>query len=196
MRKATRLGSLPKSGFSAACRVAALQRVSCVRKRTNVSTLAERFWSKVLIIDDADSCWLWQAGSFGVERYGAFWTGERNEGAHIVSYKLKNGPVPDGLFVLHKCDNPPCVRPSHLYVGTPQQNMTDKSNRGRTPLGEAHILSKLTSDDVLRIRETCQAGQSQRSVARKFGIGQTQVWRIVNGESWTHLPEVKVVSCL
>lgn len=83
----------------------------------------ETFWSKV---DKTGECWVWVAGRF-VTGYGAY----RNQGAHRVSWGLMNGPIPAGLFVLHRCDNPPCVRPDHLFLGTHTDNMHDKVAKGR-----------------------------------------------------------------
>ena len=99
-------------------------------ERTLHITLAERFQSKYEI-DDATGCWNWTAGRF--ERgYGAFAYGRKRPGyAHRFSYELHCGPVPDGMVVMHKCDNKKCVNPDHLQVGTQKENINDSVNKGR-----------------------------------------------------------------
>ena len=85
----------------------------------------ERFWSKVDIKDD-DSCWMWTAAKLVNFGYGAFGVrGSVVERAHRMSYYLVKGDIPKGLHVLHKCDNPPCCNPSHLFLGTDQDNVDD-----------------------------------------------------------------------
>ena len=95
----------------------------------------ELFWSHVA---KSDGCWLWTAG---LNRgYGAFAVHRKDIGAHRYSWMLENGPIPDGLFVLHRCDNPPCVRPDHLFIGTQLDNMLDKMSKGRGYEGDRHYL--------------------------------------------------------
>ena len=97
-----------------------------------MAPLEDRFWSKVL---KTESCWLWKGATQGTG-YGRIARGKRNEFpkpelAHRMSWELHNGPIPKGLIVLHRCDNPPCVKPSHLFVGTPKDNSDDKCSKGR-----------------------------------------------------------------
>ncbi len=90
--------------------------------------LAERFWSKVV---RGEGCWIW-AASVDDHGYGRFGIGRlRIEPAHRVAWMVANGPIPDGLSVLHRCDNPPCVRPDHLFLGTQRDNMRDMIAKGR-----------------------------------------------------------------
>lgn len=89
--------------------------------------IEERFWKKV---KKTDSCWIWIGAKFAIG-YGAIFTGKKVNGhkrpvsAHRFSYELKNGPIPNNFFILHKCDNPPCVNPDHLWAGTQRQNLID-----------------------------------------------------------------------
>lgn len=102
-------------------------------------TRSQKFWSKVKIVNDEDSCWEWQAG-LNTNGYGQFnlcKDGKRlNMGAHRFSYELANGPIPKGILVCHKCDNPKCVRPKHLFPGTYQDNMDDMVRKKR------HLISR------------------------------------------------------
>lgn len=86
----------------------------------------ERFWQKV---EKTDTCWLWR-GSKNTTGYGQLRT-DRLEKAHRISWEIHNGPIPDGLAVLHACDNPPCVNPSHLWLGTQADNARDRQAKGR-----------------------------------------------------------------
>jgi hypothetical protein len=93
-------------------------------------SLEERFWSKV---DRSGECWMWVA-SLASTGYGQFYDKPRRRtpiGAHRVAWELANGPIPAGLQVLHRCDNPPCVRPDHLFIGTVSDNMRDMYAKGR-----------------------------------------------------------------
>lgn len=95
----------------------------------------KRFWERVR---KSDACWVWVRGCFaGKYSYGAFRAAGKLRKAHRVSWELANGrPIPPGLMVCHRCDNPPCVRPEHLFLGTNQDNQRDASAKGRSPFGE------------------------------------------------------------
>lgn len=100
-----------------------------------------------------------------------------------------NGPIPDGLHVLHHCDNPPCVNPAHLFLGTNADNVADKTakGRGRGGRGEAHRNAKLTADQVREIRELAASGLTQREIAARYGVRHTAIGKILRGERWGHL---------
>lgn len=155
-------------------------------------TLEERFWPKVSIAG-ADECWEWQAArdDFG---YGRF--GRRSLRAHRMSYAMAHGEIPDGLCVLHRCDNPPCVNPAHLFLGTRQDNAADMNKKRRhwvysgkvvVPRGERHPKTTLTTRQVKAIRRRYANGETQVALAAKFGVTQQSVSDIVRRRVWTHV---------
>lgn len=110
--------------------------------------------------------------------------------AHRAAWTLTNGPIPDGMIVCHHCDNPPCVRPDHLFLGFDLDNAADRvaknrSSRMVTHWGETSPKAKLTAAQVEEIRARYAAGRvTQRELGEEFGVGQTQVGRIVRGVRW------------
>lgn len=145
-----------------------------------------RFLAKV---DQTGDCWQWTAGC-ARHGYGRFnVTRDKPLAAHRVAYEMFVGPIPTGLHVLHRCDNPPCVNPGHLFLGTHQDNMDDmvRKGRSRAPRGEQVKVSKLTESAVRQIRDEVSQGRSQRAVARDFGVHHATVHRIVSGELWAHV---------
>lgn len=163
-------------------------------------TFPERFWSKVFILTYDRGCWLWTAcskndkgcGGYGI--IGRGW-GEKSHvpiAAHIASWILHYGPVPDGLCVLHKCDVPPCVRPDHLWLGTRGDNNHDSwlkgRHRGGGGKGEDGANSKLTEKQVLEIRSRYAAGGVKEiELGNEFGVTQVMVSRIILRRAWTHI---------
>lgn len=148
-------------------------------------TLAERFWSKVSI-GPSDACWPWQSSKWGV--YGVFWFAPRYEAAHRVAWILTFGPIPDGLWVLHKCDNPPCCNPAHLFLGTHRDNMLDMHRKRRgakcPECGQHHPGSKLNHEAVRAIRSELVKGRSQAAIGREFGVSHGTIHLIANGITW------------
>lgn len=117
----------------------------------------------------------------------------RNLLAHRVAYGLTKGPIPEGLYILHSCDNPPCCNPNHLNAGTQQNNIDDMMERGRkinSPHpGEENGRAVLSEADVMAIRLMHAAGGiSQRELCRKYGVKPSQMSRIIAGTSWAHIP--------
>lgn len=144
-------------------------------------TLSRRFWSKV---DKSGDCWEWAGGlSSG---YGMFWLGGRNVGAHRISWMLEHSTrLPDHTFVCHSCDNPKCVRPSHLFLGTPLDNMNDKLAKGRHVagrlFGDENPRARLTAEQAVEIRN---AEGSLRAIAKRFGVTHPTVLNIKRGVTW------------
>lgn len=145
-----------------------------------------RFYSRV---ERGNGCWLW-SGHRSADGYGKLTIGRSAQLAHRVSWQLHHGPIPAGLRVLHRCDNPPCVNPDHLFLGTQADNVRDMhaKNRARKALWMASPFAKLTDDDVRAIRRE-YAGRrvSQQSLATRFGVSQHLVSRIVRGTLWRHV---------
>lgn len=136
-----------------------------------------------------DDCWEWTGGlfSFGYGSIKVVLEPGRYQAqqAHRVSYELHHGPIPAGLLVCHRCDNPICVRPDHLFLGTNSDNMRDMHAKGRANLkrGATNARAKLSEDDVREIRALAGT-MPQRKIAARFGISQGQVCRIVLRTRW------------
>lgn len=162
------------------------QRNGTIELRSKVQPIEPRFWTKV---DQSGTCWLW-TGARLPKGYGIFKINRRNVYAHRYSYGLHNGPIPDGLMVMHSCDNPPCVNPAHLTIGTAQDNLSDMAAKGRgvtaatRARGERHASAKLTETDVLAIRSD---PRSQDAIASEYGVGQSAISRILLRKTWTHI---------
>lgn len=146
--------------------------------------LLDRFWSKVEVRDPSD-CWEWR-GSRHAKGYGQF-NGLR---AHRFSYEVARGPIPSGMMVCHACDNPPCVNPAHLWLGTAADNQRDAFSKGRkvSPsagrVGELAPDARLTNAQATEIRARSAAGETQRALAREFGISEAAVYQIVRRISY------------
>jgi hypothetical protein len=154
-------------------------------------TPAERFFAKV---DKTDDCWLWTGGR-AVDRhsrstYGVFYLG-RHMGAHRASWILHFGAVPPGMQVLHRCDNPACVRPDHLFLGDRLANMKDMRDKGRQCRGQRRPTAKITEEVVRQIRLLYKpgwhTGTNLADLARHFGIHKTAVYLIVTRRRWAHV---------
>ncbi len=174
---------------------------------------AERFWPRV---QKTETCWLW-TGNRPNNRYGRFNVSPvQSTGAHRFAYELTYGPIADGMLVCHKCDNPACVRPDHLFLGTPAENSADMVSKGRQARGDTHMSRTrpetlkrgaqngmrmhpelvqgernpraiLTNSQVLEIRRMYNEGQTMASISRHFGVGHHVVRHIVHRLTWKHL---------
>jgi hypothetical protein len=158
---------------------------SCSGKLTNPSRLpiAERFWSKVEIMQP-DDCWIWTGAI--VKKYGEFAMNGKIQSAHRVSWQLTSGTIPEGMNVLHHCDNPPCVNPKHLFLGTNTDNMQDALRKGRLNprTGESCSWSKLKENDVREIRIAYNNGVNYSQLSRKYLVASKTIINIINGKNW------------
>lgn len=136
---------------------------------------------------NSNGCWIWQ-GRLGKGGYATLGIYGRKFWVHRLSFELFRGEIPRKLLVCHTCDVPACVNPMHLFVGTCKQNLEDASQKGRMQHGATHIRAKLTEDDVASIRRARQNGDTQQAIADRYGVTRGNVYAILAGKSWRHLP--------
>jgi hypothetical protein len=156
-----------------------------VRWEAEKTTLADRYWSHVIKRGE-DECWGWSA--FKYKGYGRLSNGGKTIGAHRVSYMIHEGPIDGGLTVLHRCDNPECTNPRHLFLGTNADNNADRDRKGRQARGERDPRSVLNERMVLQLRQAKREGQDVTALARTMGINPNTASAAVTGRSWKHLP--------
>ncbi len=148
----------------------------------------DRFWSKV---QKSEGCWLW-TGAKDPNGYGRFSVGRRMRLSHRIAYELTTGePIASGMNACHRCDNPSCVNPAHLFIGTQADNVHDMQAKGRTGYsgsrGSKHPMAKLTESDVVAIRAD---KRSQTAIAADYGVSQSAIHLIKSRKEWKHVPEV------
>lgn len=159
-----------------------------------------RFWEGV---QKTDGCWLWTKAR-DPHGYAHLWVDKRLMGIHRFSYVLANGPIPDGLWVLHRCDVRHCVNPAHLFLGTPQDNVDDMVRKGRqaqgdrsslrlypelVKRGEAHYKSTLTTQQVRDIRRLASEGMGVKEIAARYGKRYGYIWMVVHRTAWAWLED-------
>lgn len=136
-----------------------------------------------------EHCWNWKAGKSS-GGYGSYSVNGKTEKAHRVSYRLYVGPIPEGMIVCHRCDNPSCVNPSHLFVGTQKDNVVDSVKKGRAKraFGISHPRAKLTESMVLKARLKYSTGlYSLREIGDLFGVGIPTINGAIHGKTWRHV---------
>lgn len=147
-----------------------------------------RFWQRVSV-GRLGACWPWQR-HIKTTGYGQF---SKNLSAHRVAWESARGPIPDGLHVLHRCDNRKCCNPAHLFLGTNSDNMADKLAKSRhrwgNCRGEEHGRAKLNEEKVRRIRTLYAYGMTLKQLAAEFDIDFTSIWAVVRRKSWAHVPD-------
>ena len=149
---------------------------------------ATAFWGRVDKSGGPDACWPW-LGAITTHGYGCVQTGNRRVmGAHKVAYLMSKGDVPDGYEIMHSCDNRPCCNPSHLSIGTKQDNTDDKMRKGRGLTGmDWYAHRKLKPEHVQEIRSLRGVEQSG-SLAKRFGVEQPHIINIWNRRVWKNVP--------
>ncbi len=152
-------------------------------------TIEERLWHKV---DKSGDCWEWY-GSHDEHGYGHINIGKnKKEKTHRLSWEFANGPIPDGLCVLHHCDNPKCVRPDHLFIGTTKDNIQDCIAKGRFVFlksrpGELNNHAKFTDGDIRVIRNLYEDGMKPKDIQEFMGVNRSCFHKIVTRKAWAHV---------
>ena len=156
------------------------------RKRGPYKTkpIKNRFWENVR---KTESCWWWK-GTKNKNGYGVLGINGKTKLAHRLSWAISVSEIPIGKHVLHTCDNPSCVRPSHLFIGTQADNNLDMHNKGRSSggslRGQRNPNAKLTESDVSQIRKLVKQGISQVDLARQHGVHKHTINNIIKGRNW------------
>ncbi|RZN19478.1 HNH endonuclease [Bradyrhizobium sp. Leo121] len=146
-----------------------------------MESITDRLMAKA-DVDERTGCWNWTGGSNG-HGYGRAWANGRMVSAHRLSFELHCGQIPDGLHVLHSCDNRACINPAHLFLGTHAENIADRNAKGRQARGSANGRAKITEADVIAIRAA--TGVVQRELATQYGICRQKISDIRAGKRWS-----------
>lgn len=171
-------GSNLKNGYKKSC--------GCWHKpRERSETIEQRFFKYV---KKTKSCWNW-IGSLNHAGYGQFFYNGRPIVSSRYSWIMHHKEIPKGLFVLHKCDNPKCVNPKHLFLGTQIDNIKDciKKKRSRYHKGEEKTLAKITENDVKEIRNIYNNPHSASQLGKLYGISKSNILNIVHRKAWKHV---------
>lgn len=142
------------------------------------------FWSFVKMNFTGKGCWEWRGKQTSVAGYGRFKLGKKRMSANRISYALAYGHVPKNMYVCHSCDNPSCVRPDHLFLGTPKDNSDDRTRKGRNAKGSKSGTAILDEEKVLTILKD---NRTQIKIANEYGVSKSTIGKIKCGRNWKHL---------
>ena len=148
------------------------------------SRISKRYLLTVALATTTDDCIEW-LGYRCPQGYGRVWIDGKYTGAHRAAWEQFNGPIPIGLCVLHRCDNPPCINPRHLFVGTHQDNMADRDRKGRARGGRAKARAKLTPAAVHEIRRALAEGVTGRELAHRYHLSKNAISEVKRGLTWS-----------
>lgn len=144
-----------------------------------------RFWYQV---EQTPTCWLWKGSLKGQKGYGAIKVKDKKIAAHRFSWQLRYGlEIPKGYFLCHTCDNPQCVNPEHLFLGTPKDNSQDAISKNRMAIGSKNANARLNEEMVISIRKRFDDGETYSSLAKEFGVTWAAIKGIVVRTSWRHI---------
>lgn len=158
----------------------------------NRLSLPEKLFTKTVKVSD---CLIW-VGQKNKRGYGCLRLNGRLQRSHRIMYELHNGPIPEGMVIMHSCDNPSCVNPDHLSAGTQLENVRDMHSKGRAIVnrGADHQCSKITPAQAVEIRSRYKSHDRKNggaALANEFGVHQKTILAIVHGKHWTELPDIK-----
>jgi len=144
----------------------------------------KRFWKNV---EKKETCWIWKKATY--KGYGVFNKGNRKTIlTHRFSWELHNGPIPNGKSVCHSCDNPPCVNPSHLWLGTNDENRQDSVSKKRHVFGERVHFAKLKDEYIPGIRKLHKEGISNTIIGIKYNVHRRTIYDVCRNITWRHIP--------
>jgi hypothetical protein len=157
---------------------------------------------RLSLIDEQSGCWNWQSTTRN--GYGRLIVGSRTDktrksvSAHRYSFEIFVGPIAEGLEVCHRCDNPSCVNPQHLFLGTRQDNIDDRESKGRNKIqrGENNGNAKLTDVDVVAAKRLRTKGMTYKCIAERFGVTKMTAMRAIKGQQWAHLTAAPTVPAI
>jgi len=174
-------GTTIRSGSSKSCGCLKSEKNSIAMKAMRLrqsGSLQDRFFSRFVKL--ANGCWQWRSHT-DKDGYGVLPGAHQNTRAHRLSYEIHHGTIPEGMIVCHHCDNPGCVNPDHLFVGTQKDNAQDALMKGRHYIGEKNGRSKLTKENVKEILASDLNGQQ---LANKFGVTRSTINNVRRGDTW------------
>lgn len=156
-------------------------------RHRDIDTLKARFWRDIDKRSPSE-CWEWKGGR-DTSGYGHFKHGNEIHRIHRLSYQLHHGEIPEGMHILHSCDNKICGNPAHLRVGTNAENMREKAERGlcNPVIGEANFQARLNADKVRQIRSLYQSGYTYDKLGVMFGVSKQTCASIVKRKTWKHV---------